>query len=115
MLLDWIRIKRFVEKELPVGPGTVCVDLDSVLLYHKSEWGDERIGRVLPFGLQLCQLLRGRGKNVVVLTARPREQHQKLYDYLRMNRFPIDRITNEKPFAQAYFDDKAVRIPKNWK
>ena len=115
MLLDWLRIKLFVLRHLPRGPGTVCVDLDSVLIYHKSEWGNRYIGRVLPFGLKLCQLLRERGKTIIVLTARPVEQHAHILRFLNDHKFGIDSMTNVKPVAEAYFDDRAVRVSKNWK
>jgi len=115
MLRDWLRIKRFIERELPAGPGIVCVDLDSVLVYHNSDWGNTHVGRVLPFGRKLCQLLRGHGKRIIVLTARPREQHHAIWNFLCARGFGVEDVTNIKPAAQAYFDDRAVRIPKNWR
>jgi hypothetical protein len=115
MLRDWLRVKKFVERELPRGPGVVCVDLDSVLIYHSTEWHDSHMGRMLPFGMKLCKLLKQCGKTIVVLTARPVDQHHVLLEFLLYHKFPIERVTNIKPPAQAYFDDRAVRIPKNWK
>jgi hypothetical protein len=37
-----------------------------------------------------------------------------IHQYLLSNGFAVDRVTNVKPAADAYFDDKAVRVEKNW-
>lgn len=34
---------------------------------------------------------------------------------LRVADIPVDEVTNVKPPADVYFDDKAVRVPKNWR
>jgi phosphoserine phosphatase len=94
--------------------GVACVDLDSVLLYHEPEDGTCRQGRVLPLGRKLVQLLRSNGWRVVVLTSRGVHQHLYIHDYLHSKRVFVDEVTNVKPPADAYFDDKAFRIPKNW-
>jgi hypothetical protein len=52
---------------------------------------------------------------IVVLTSRPREQHAEIFMELLRHGFPIEHVTNVKPPAEAYLDDKAVRIPKNWR
>ena len=99
---------------MPCVLGTACVDLDGVLLYHRSEWGNSLLGLVLPLGLKLCQLLNRRWA-IVVFTARPKAQHADIEEYLKLHRVPFSDVTNVKPPADAYFDDKAYRIPKNWK
>jgi predicted regulator of amino acid metabolism with ACT domain len=94
-----------------------CVDLDSVLLYHNHADGISRLGRVLPRGAQLVELLTSLDYKVIVLTARPRDPilYWKILKHLAESGVEVRRVTNMKPPADAYFDDKAYRIPKNWK
>lgn len=111
---NWQSVKQFVETVMPCELGVACIDLDSVLLHHWPEDGIFRLGHPLPHGIELTQLLKERGYRVVVLTARPLDQHRRIYDYLRRWECAIDDVTNVKIPADAYFDDKAFRIPKNW-
>jgi hypothetical protein len=112
---NWRSVTRFVETAIRSEAMLVAVDLDSVLLYHEPADGDYRLGRVLPLGLKLCKLLKSRGYQVVVLTARKGlYNHGRIFEHLRSRGFPVDRVTNRKPPADAYFDDKAFRVPKNW-
>ena len=99
----------------PFKAGVVAVDCDSVILHHEPEESIRLLGPVLPAGALLVSELKKRKFRVVVLTARPERQHQDLLIHLCRNRVWVDRVTNRKPYADAYFDDKAVRISKNWK
>lgn len=129
---NWQNVIRFVETVMPSEAMLAAVDLDSVLLYHEPQDGDFHLGRVLPLGRKLVRLLKSRGYKVVVLTARPWTQtyrkmkgvniftranqsnYDKIKSYLRRRGVLVDSVTNVKPYADAYFDDKAFRIPKNW-
>jgi hypothetical protein len=96
--------------------GIACVDLDSVLLHHDHKDGISRLGRVLPLGRELTRLLKSKNYRVVVLTSRSGHyNHGQIHEFLRSRGFQIDLVTNVKPPADGYFDDKAVRVPKNWK
>lgn len=95
--------------------GVACVDLDSVLIHHNHADGISRLGRALPLGRELVKLLKQKGYKVVVLTSRSGHyEHGRIHEYLRSRGFQIDRVTNVKPPADVYCDDKAFRIPKNW-
>jgi hypothetical protein len=108
----WQSVKLFVATVMPRELMLACVDLDSVLLYHEHQ-DHYRLGRVLPLGRDLTWLLTGLGYRVVVLTAR-RPPYFKIQKLLRDNGVWFDVVTNVKPAADAYFDDKAFRVPKNW-
>ena len=113
--VKWRSVKQFVATVMRFELGVVCVDLDSVLLYHEHADGISRLGRALPLGRELVKLLKQKEYKVVVLTARSgRYEHGRIHEYLRSRVFQIDRVTNRKPAADAYFDDTACRIPKNW-
>jgi hypothetical protein len=110
----WQDVKSFVATAMPRGLMRACVDLDSVLLHHEPDDGWD-LGRALPRGRDLTKLLKSRHYQVVVLTARPSDQHASILKLLQYLDFAVDAVTNIKPPADAYFDDKAYRIPKNWK
>jgi len=93
--------------------GVVCIDLDSVILEHNREDGS-RLGRVLPLGRKFVRWWQRRGWRVVALTAR-NHKHQEILGYLFRNGVQVERVTNRKPYADCYVDDKALRVPKNWK
>jgi phosphoserine phosphatase len=100
-------------KTEPKGIGTACVDLDGTLLYHESGWPIDRLGEPLDPGVRLVKRLKAAGKRVVILTARKPEMHKRIEAHLRRYNIPFDEVTNVKPPADAYYDDKAVRWPKN--
>ncbi len=113
---SWQSVKRFVETVMRHELGVACVDLDSVLLHHLPEFGTSRLGRALPLGRKLTWLLHKHKFKVVVLTARPGlYNHGVIHAHLLSLGFALDRVTNVKPPADAYFDDKAFRVPKNWR
>lgn len=118
LLLDakWQGVLLFVRTITASAPGTVCVDLDSVLLHHETDWPISRLGHPLRLGRELTRLLKSKGFRVVVLTSRiGLYNHGMIHEKLRAAGFQIDHVTNRKPPAIAYFDDRAFRIPKNWK
>lgn len=119
---SWKSVIDDAETAIVFKLGVVCVDLDSVILEHNPEDGICHLGQVLPLGRKLVKYLKSRGWRVVVLTSRPpnNEQpnfwlcHAGIKTHLRTNDVPVDDVTNIKPPADAYCDDKAFRIPKNW-
>lgn len=111
---NWQSVRTYAEIAMPLEAGVVCVDLDSVILFHSPEMGNSRLGRVLSRGRKLVELLSKKWR-VVVLTARPEKQHQEILLHLARNGVWVERVTNRKPYADGYFDDKAVRVPKNWR
>lgn len=111
----WRDVQSFVATVMPRELMLACVDLDSVLLEHKHADGISHLGEVLPLGRKLVTLLKESEYQVWVLTSRPQEQHMNILRHLQWAGFDVDCITNVKPAADAYFDDKAYRVPKNWK
>lgn len=113
---NWRNVIRCVETVTLSELGRACIDLDSVLLHHNHEDGISHLGRPLSLGRKLTWLVRRRGFKVIVLTSRPgRYNHGMIHQYLLGHGFAVDRVTNVKPAADFYADDKALRIPKNWK
>jgi hypothetical protein len=113
-------VSQYVATATLCEPGVAAIDLDSVLLKHESADGTSRLGRPLRLGLRLCRLLKRKGYKIVVLTARPDNwpgegiTFSQIKSYLYQHGFRVDHVTNVKPVANFYFDDRAVRVPKNW-
>lgn len=112
----WRNVIHAVETAIAFKLGIACIDLDSVLLHHNPEDGISRLGRPLPLGRKLTLYFRQKKCKVIVLTSRPdRYQHGRIHQHLESLGFAVDRVTNVKPPADCYVDDKAVHVPKNWK
>ena len=90
-----------MEKHKPV----VCIDFDGVLnnykFYDPDNLFDMRPG-AYDFIMKLSVIYR-----VVILTARDTE---KVKEWLRENDIVVDEVTNVKPPAVCYVDDRAVRF-----
>jgi hypothetical protein len=116
-LQNWRSVTRFAEIATVSGRiGVACVDLDSVLLHHNPEDGTSRLGRPLSLGRKLTHFLKHKGFRVVVLTSRRgRYKHGMIHQHLASLGFMVDHVTNVKPPADLYADDKAVRVEKNWR
>lgn len=102
-----------IKKAVRYEAGLACVDLDSVILRHDPQDGNN-LGAILPLGRKLVNWLQMNGWRVIVLTARDRG-HQQILSYLNRHDVWPESVTNRKPYADVYLDDKAVRVPKNWR
>ena len=113
---NWRNVTQHAETVIRFELGIACIDLDSVLLFHNPEDGTSHLGRPLSLGRKLTWWLRRKGYKIIVLTSRKGHyQHGMIHQYLSSHVFAVDHVTNVKPAADVYCDDKALRIPKNWK
>lgn len=106
---------------------TICVDFDGVIHRYSNGWQEgvvydppvEGTKRAMKWFVE-------RGYRVVILTARlqPRypdiqEQRAKMIQWLTKYGFNegehYHEITNNKPSAEMYIDNKAMRFTGNWK
>ncbi len=97
---------------------TVAVDFDGVIHSYEKGWQDGSIyGTPVEGAFEHICKIRSRGYNVVIFSARPKEQ---IGEWL-LNNWPrvppygdIPEVVNEKPLAVAYIDDRAIRF-QSWK
>lgn len=93
--------------DLPI----VCVDFDGVLA--ESTWPSPSIGRAIPAGLDLVEHYFAAGAEVRILTARPPSHWPLIWKWLE--KFGLEGlvydVSNVKPPASLYFDDRAWRFP----
>ena len=85
----------------------VCIDLDGVIL--QAETGGAFVGELMPGAWEAINAIC-RWARIVVLTARPPDQHPAIGRYLLAHGIAVDRVTNVKPAALFYIDDWAIHF-----
>lgn len=101
-------------KNGPGDPKTYCVDFDSVLAHHETGDPLDKIGEPLTPGIQMAKRIKAAGHKLVILTARPQPMHETINGWLKGQGVRADEVTNVKPPAEMYIDDRAVAWPKNY-
>jgi hypothetical protein len=94
---------------------TVALDYDGVLHSYTSGWtGEAPTDPPHPGALEFVQDLIDQGAKVVVYSTRAKTYLGRvgMLSWFREHGFPLDadNITNEKPPAIAYVDDRAVEF-----
>src|SRR5258708_2390703 len=91
----------------------LAVDFDGVIHKYSHGWMDGSCyDEPMEGALEMIQKLMEAGYQIVVFTARQPQGDVK--DWLEKYNFPVMDITNEKPMALAYIDDRAIRFT-NWR
>jgi hypothetical protein len=85
----------------------VCVDLDGVLNTFDEWRGPEFFHPPREGAREFLESLHGSGYRVVVLTVRWHEWARAWLDKNGLGEF-VDEVTDRKPPAMAYVDDRAV-------
>ncbi len=85
----------------------ICVDFDGTLHDIAHPVPGRKMGPPMPGAVGAIKTLC-MTHEVVVLTAQPRSAH--ITDWLFYYGFPRMQVTNVKPQADAYIDDKGIRF-----
>ncbi len=105
---------------------TICVDFDGVIHRYSLGWkGGKVYDPPIEGSRENMKQLVDEGYEVIILTARLqpkypdiKEQKAKMVEWLTKNGFILGShyhgITNNKPSAVAYIDDKSIRFQDNW-
>lgn len=96
-------------------PSTVAMDFDGVIAFHKTEWPPEKIGPPLKPGIEVAKRIKAAGHKLVILTAKPKSVHKKIKKWMAEQGVQVDDVTNTKPPAEIYIDDRGMRYPRNYK
>lgn len=108
------QIANQIPKAPQTGGYTVCMDFDGVLDHHETNDPIDKIGAPLSPGIQLAKRIKAAGHRLVILTARPPEMHDTIMGWLKGQGVKADDVTNVKPPAALYIDDRAAEWPQNY-
>lgn len=89
----------------------VAIDFDGVLA--ENTWPSPELGKLDRDAWHLVRHYHDQGCEVIVFTARPESHHARIWRWLAGHGLGgmVYDVTNLKPKACAYFDDRAVRWP----
>lgn len=95
---------------------TIAVDFDGVIHDYSKGWADGTIyGEPMPGARDSLQALIDKGWRVVVHTARASTliKEAEVREWLDRYDIPYHDVTNLKPMAIVYLDDRALKFD-NW-
>lgn len=100
-------------KTTPIGvKKTVAVDFDGVIHLYSKNYHDGTIyDPPVPGSLAGLSYIERLGFQIVIFTARP--NRREIRHWLKKNGFPPYKVTNRKPPAILYIDDKGMRF-ESW-
>jgi phosphoglycolate phosphatase-like HAD superfamily hydrolase len=92
---------------------TLAIDFDGVIHSYLKGWQDGEIyGAPMEGAREYMERLKSRGYTLIVFTTRV--DHGAVVEWLKKYKIPFDGVTNIKPIATAYIDDRAIRFT-NWR
>jgi len=90
-----------------------AIDFDGVIHDHKNPVPGRRMGAPIEGAKEAITELKRRGDTVIVHSVWAGNP-KVIEDWMRYYEIPFDEVTNIKPQADIYLDDKAVRFT-DWK
>lgn len=95
---------------------TLAIDFDGTVHKYSKGWHDGTCyDEPMPGAIDALLNFINRGYKVVIFTARPVEPVREWFAKYWTNKFyPCPEITNTKPAAIAYIDDRAVKFNGDW-
>lgn len=90
-----------------------AIDFDGVIHDHKNPIKGMRMGKPIEGTDEALRRLKSRGHKIIVFSVWGDEKGKKtIEDFMKFYGLLFDEITNIKPHADYYLDDKAVRFTK---
>ena len=86
----------------------IAVDYDRTLHDMDHPVPGRRMGPPMPGAKEAMEQLRRNGHTIIVHTARPADRHHVVREWMNYWQIPFSEITNIKPNADLFIDDKAV-------
>ncbi len=108
-----------VKKKKPAKPQAqkkvIAIDFDGVTHDYKNPIKGRRMGEPIKGTQQALTTLKERGYYIVIHSVWADTNGKKtIADFMHYYKLSYDEITNVKPHAQYYIDDRAIRFT-NWK
>ena len=93
----------------------LAIDFDGVIHDHKNPIKGRRMGAPIEGAKEALADLTHQGHKIIVHTVWGNEKgRQTIADWMKYYEIPYHDITNEKPQADVYLDDKAMHFT-SWK
>jgi len=86
----------------------ICLDLDGVLHEFSKGWNHGILGKPVKDAVKMTKLLDKNGYDLIVFTTRTNFKDIKAW--LKKYKFPKMEVTNIKPQALIYVDDRGYRF-----
>jgi hypothetical protein len=95
---------------------TVSLDFDGVLHAYSRGWSGGACYDVPVNGTADALAKLHERFRLVVTTAREAHTHEEVWDWLEQHKLAgyIDQVSNTKPPAAYYIDDRAIRFTGSW-
>lgn len=105
--------KKVITKE---EAKTIAVDFDGTIHDVKHPIEGRRMGGPMKGAKEALEQLKNKGYRIIVFCywASQSNKIQTIKDWMNYYQCPFDEITNIKPNAVAFIDDKGIRFT-NWK
>jgi predicted TIM-barrel enzyme len=87
---------------------TICVDFDGVVHDYLNPVPGRKMGPPMEGAVEALERLQDAGYHVVILTVRG-DQPGYIIDWCDYYDVPYNEVTNKKPNAIIYIDDRAIR------
>lgn len=97
-------------------PKLLAIDFDGTIHNDKDVLPGYRMGQPFLGTQDALRRLKAMGYDIVVhcFWADSAKNVQVIRDWLHYFAIPFDEVTNIKPNAVAYIDDKAIKFENNW-
>jgi hypothetical protein len=91
---------------------TLAIDFDGVLHDHKNPKVGRKMGAPISGAKEALQFFRERGDRIIIHSVWG-DRERIIREWMNYYLIPFDEITNIKPDADVYLDDRGLRF-ENW-
>ena len=91
----------------------ICVDFNHTIHDADHPITGRKMGAPMDYTKQALTLLKERGFRIIVFTTWKPKSFKAIEDFMKYYELPFDEVTNIKPEAEYYIDNKAIQFT-NW-
>lgn len=108
VLRDTIRLNQLQLLAADTSP-VIAIDFDAVI--HDYNGDPKKMGPPIPGALAGIKALIAHGAKLVIFSVRSTDQ---IISWLKKYNFPKLEVTNKKPIAKVYLDDRGITFKGRW-